>query len=643
MKPSRLFVITVVLLFAVAGGVYYFFTSKSPFEKVNAESLSPLDAFLSKNYFFTLNLDKKTEEAIRIACVEKEETEEEMVHYPCQNENPGHKVVVGWVKNEVTYMSTVEALVNEQLFWKNHPLPIVLRGDVSCRERVDYPYYYHSIYGMDCVTLTEEQEKLYSSIIFLQPKELKNKKVFIAVLNTSKETSAQEVENEILLLLAKQRISSNAFRVKELFAVAPKLSDNVAGFASSTSERSTQMNKKSPTNSSNTITKNTGGDIDATVCDAVDVTKCYPIYCESITAVWNYSLNKCVEPAVSTASSTNVSSACPDSSPVWDGTKCRELIGDIVLDNRCSIRVGGDSCEMEVFWSSQSTKGAIEARLQVSPTEAILFGTEAKGKVKHRFMYQESPYTVELYDAVGKLNEGKFVTVCEYGKYDKTLKKCVDPLVEKAEISGEYYASPGAMKLTCSNATSYLVTNSDTSTVVASGTYSSPVSAPLFSSGNYSAVCVEGDHASVPVVRYYNAPPPPEPSLSLVISPRTLLKNQKAIINWNIQYPVESCKLTIIIVCKENEECKPEQVEFENATQEILLNGFTDDNDPATSRPIGEAVRLVAPKHIDKDWFAVGQKTLPFVSTADVILSCGDKQEKKRVYVRTGVQSTSEQ
>ena len=625
----------------IAGGIYYFFTSSYPFEKASAENVGTLDSFLLKNYFFTLNLDKKLEEAIRVACIEGED--DESVGYPCQNENPGHKIVIGWARIGESYMDTMESLTNEQLYWKMYPIEQVLTGNVSCKERVDYPYYRGSVYGMDCITVTDSREVLYSSVLFLQPEELTGKKVFIAVLNTSKTTSAQEVENELLLLVSKLKVSSNALSLKEFFAVTPKLTDNVAGRASSTSEHATQAHMPSPANSSNTVTRNTGDDIDATVCDAVDQTKCYPIYCESRTAVWNYSLNKCIEPSIGTVSNSNASSTCPEATPVWDGSKCRELAGDVISDNRCLIPVGGDSCEMEVFWSSHSIKGNVEVRLPVDGRETVLIGTGLSGKVKHVFTYRTSPYTVELYDITGKLNEGRFTTVCASGGYDPITKKCADPQIEKVEISGEYYASPGSLKVVCSHASRYLVRNTDTSLVVASGTYTAESSAPLDKTGNYSVVCIEGERTSVPSVRYYNAPPPPPTSFSPLLSPITLLKHQKTIINWNIQYPLDSCKLRVEVVCEEKKECKPEQVEFENSINEILSTELTDENDPGTSRPIAEAVRTVAKEHINKGWFAVGQKTLLFNDTADVILSCGDKQEKKRVYVRTVSHSTSEE
>ncbi len=645
MKVSRHFLFIVAILLIITGGAYYFFTKSSPFEKVSAENLSLLDSYLFKNYSFTLALDKKTEESIRITCDQGETdqalAENATIDYPCQNENPAHKIVIGWAKSSEKYMSIMESLANEQLFWKNHPAILTSSADVVCKERVDYPFYRNVLFGMDCTTRVDEGEILYSSIFFLQPKGVTDKKVFIAVLNTSKVTSAQEVENELLALLAKQKISSKTISLKEFFASTPSFSNNGAGVASSTSQDSIEAELLSPSNSSNTITKNTGSGIDATVCNVVDATQCYPLYCESVTAVWNYSLNKCVEPSFSPSAANNISNNCPEETPVWDGSKCRKLTGDIISDNTCTIPVGRDSCEMEVFWSTHTSKGAVEVRLPL--TETLVLGTGPSGKIKHTFLYQATPYAVELYDITGKLNAGKFTTTCVSGGWDLVTKKCVDPQVAKVEIMGEYYASPGTMTVACNNSDRYFVRNTDTSSIVASSSYTEPVSAPLAVTGNYAAVCAQGEYESVPMVRYYNAPPPPPPSLSLLISPRTLIKDEKTLINWHIQYPIDSCKLRIIVVCDKGKECTPSQVEFENAINQVLETESTDENDKNTRRPIAEAVRMVAPDHINKDWVAAGQKTLTFSESADVILSCGKIQEKKRVYIRTTKQTTGEQ
>jgi hypothetical protein len=652
MRFSRPFLIIVAFLCILGGGLYYVVTKHDIFDRVNAENLSPVDTFLFEHYLFTLGLSKKTEDAIRVYCGQTTETESDdtiSAYYPCQNENPAHKVVIGHTKTSEKYMTTVQALANDQLFWRNYPTGRFEEGFVTCKERVDYPYYRHALYAMDCVNTTTDGQKLYFSIIFLQPKELTDKRAFIAVLNVSKTTSPQQVETELLALIATLKYTPTTFSMRELFGGTPSFSNNGAGSASSTSQFSTDA-AISESNSNNVITKDSGNAIDATVCDAVDVTSCYPIYCNSFTAVWNYSLNKCVEPATPVVTSPGANgnvevqgTGCPAELPVWDGSKCRALTGNIVVNNTCAIPVGKSSCEMNIFWSTQNTRGDVEVRLPLS--ETILLGTGVSGKVSHTFEYSDTPYTVELYDNTGKLNDGKFTTKCASGGYEPTLKKCVDPTISSLSVHGEYYLNPGIMKLACSNSDAYQVRNSDTNTVIASSSYTSgEVAIPLTKTGNYAATCMLGTYESTPSVRYFNAPPPPPPEIFFLISPRTLSKNQKTILNWTIHFPSPACKLTASSVCKNNGECTPAQIDSEDAINEILQTKMTDEDDPETSRPIREAVNTVAPAHVDKDWKASGQKTIEIGETTDFLLDCGNGiHEKKRVYVRSVTQTTNVQ
>jgi hypothetical protein len=179
---------------------------------------------------------------------------------------------------------------------------------------------------------------------------------------------------------------------------------------------------------------------------------------------------------------------------------------------------------------------------------------------------------------------------------------------------------------------------------VASGTYELNAFAPLPRTGNYIVVCADGEYEGVPSTRYYNAPPPPAPDVSLIISPRTLSKNQSSVINWNITFPVKACKLTAAVVCKEGKECTPEQVMFEDEINTILENEMTDETMWSHATSIPTAVSTVAQDHVGTDWKAVGQKTLVFKETTDITLDCGNgHMQKKRVYVRTVTQTTNEQ
>lgn len=653
MRPSRPFLLIVVFLLLLGGGSYYFVTKNNIFDRVSAENLSPLDTYLSENFFFTLGLPKKTEEAIRVYCdqIPTAQTDESIAFgYPCQNQNPAHKVVIGWANSSEKYMDTATTLANDQIFWRNYPSPRTENGALSCKERVDYPYYRDATFGMDCVNKTEDGQKLYSSILFIQPKNLTNKKVFIAVLNTSKITSVQEVETEFLAIIAQRKFTPNKFSFREIFGSAPSFSSSEAGDASSTS-RFSDEGSRSGSRSDNIITKDSGNGIDATVCDAIDTTSCYPVYCNSLTAVFNYSLNKCIEPAGGTsisgvaAGGIPISSAknCPAELPVWDGSKCRALTGNIILNNSCLIPIGKDSCDMNIIWSTQATKGDVEVRLPL--TETVVLTTGVSGTLSHTFSYQDTPYIVQIYDMTGKLNDGRFTTKCISGGFDMLLKKCVDPEVSRLTITGDYYTTPGVMKIICSNADAYVVRNTDTGMVLASSSYvGKEIEIPIMKTGNYTAICSQGNYESAPSVRYYNAPPPPASEIFFLISPRTLVKNQKTVLNWTIHFPAKACKLSATSVCKDKGECTPSQVESENTVNEIFATESTDENDPETSRPIKDAVSQVAASQIDKDWKAVGQKTIALHETTDFLLDCGEGvHEKKRVYVRTITQTTNDQ
>jgi hypothetical protein len=290
---------------------------------------------------------------------------------------------------------------------------------------------------------------------------------------------------------------------------------------------------------------------------------------------------------------------------------------------------------MDIFWSVQSPKNTVEVRRKISPTERIIVAKGQSDTVPYTFQYQEEPYTIELYDGSELLNDGVFTTSCKEGGWEKNLKRCVNPLVSTARVSGEYYRDPGSFIFTCSNADSYVVRHADTGTIIATGTYSGEVTAPITKTGNYSVACQQGLYTSNTVARYYNAPPPPPSEISFIISPRTVSKNEKTILNWNIHFPRETCSLTAKVICK-NDSCSTAQKDFEDQLNQVLESEYTDEVDEDGSRPIFTALKTVAPRHVDVDWMAVGQKTLSISYTTDFTLSCGKGMEdRKRVYIRT--------
>lgn len=632
MKVSRHFLVTVFTLFLLAGGVYYFFTKT---DQVSAENLGVLDTFLFKNYGLTLDLDKATEERLRIYCDPSvaTSTEEDMkIAYPCQNENPVHKIVIGWANSGYDYMTVMKSLGNEQLFWRNYPSIDTEDASITCSERADYTNYHNTVFGLDCVMVTTEKDKLYSSIFFLQGVD-KTMTPFIVVMNTVKPSSSQQVEMELLSLVAHLKESPTKYRLDSISVFGGGNRENSTGSASSSSSFSTEANVAARSGSANTITKNSGNGIDATVCDVVDTTSCYPLYCDSITAVWNYSLNKCVEPDVSVASPLTGGAHCGDDAPVWDGSKCRAVTGNVISGDGCSIATGKNSCSVNIFWSTQAPKADVEVRRKVSATESVVIAKGKTDSMKYTLPYQEEPYLLELYDGSTKLNDTTFVTTCAEGGWDKGSGQCVNPRVVKATVSGEYYKSPGALTFTCADATQYTVRYSDTATVVASGTYVGETIAPLMKTGNYAVSCGKGGYDGTPVSRYFNAPPPPPAEIAMLFSPRSVPKNGTTVFNWTIHFPRESCVVSARVLCK-NAICNDEQREYENEINQILQSESTDADDPEGSRPIPTAIATVAPSHVDSDWKATGQKTLSIAYTTDFTLKCADGNEQtKRVYL----------
>lgn len=619
----------------VFGGVYYFFTKASIFDRASAENLSQLDTYLTKNYSLTFNLEKRTEDAIRIYCdplVATTTTEGQTIAYPCQNQNPIHKIIIGWVGAAETHSSVMRKIGNEQLFWRNYGSAITEEGDITCTERGDYAVYRSAVFGVDCILLTTGGQKLFSSAFFLQSSNNADIQTFVAVVNTVQSSSAQKVDQELLTLISQQKKAATQFKLHMFTGAKP--SSFEGGSASSSALFSTEKDSTVASYSSNTVTQNTGSGVDSTVCDITDITNCYPLYCQSVTAVWNYSLNKCVEPESSLA--INKEDNCPKDLPVWDGSKCRELVGNILTGNTCAIPDGGSSCTMNVFWSVQYPNNSVDLKQMLSNTESLILGSGKTGNINLDFPYQTLPHLLSLYDGQEKVQEAKFITTCLSGGWNSIDKKCSNPRVSKVTIAGEYYITPGILNFSCEDANYYMVKNGDLDIIAATGTYFSEVHIPIVKSGNYSISCQSGDYSGAPVVRYYNAPPPPPPTLTFNILPRTISKNEKVLLLWDIDFPRDTCELKAKVICKNNI-CGDAQLEYENITNQILKSEGTDEDDPEGSRLITSALATIAPSRINVDWKATGQKTLEPLFTTDFTLSCMNvPAQKKRVYVRGG-------
>lgn len=636
MNVSRHFLVIAVTLLTLGAGVYYYFSSDFSFEKRNTKNLSPLDTYVLEKYSFTFNLQKRIEEATRIYCdssVATTTTTNQTAYlvYACQNQNPAHKIIIGWSKKDQSYISIMKAIGDEALYFKNYGTTNKEDGSIACTSRQDYSSYKNAIFGMDCILITDGGEKLFSSAFFLESKNNKEIKSFVVVTNTSKTTSSQKVEQELLTLFAHQKVTRNILSLADIFSNNSYLGTKNA---STSASFSTEKYNEKASYSSNTITKNSGDGVDATVCDVTDITNCYPVYCQLVTSVFNSSLNKCIEPEVATRSLDTTETKCDVNSEIWDGSRCRQLNGNVISNNSCTILLGESSCTMNIFWSVQFPKNSIDVKQKISPTENLILAQGKGGILRKSFSYQKEPYLVGLYDGSEKLNEGTFSVRCGTGGWDSVSKKCVDPQVTKIVISGEYYLTPGVLTFTCKDTTEYSVIDGDSNVTVATGTYTQEVQVPVIKSGNYSILCKSGDYTGAPLVRYYHAPPAPPPVIDFLISPRTISKEESTLLVWSIDFPKETCKIAAKVICKNNL-CKEDQIAFENEINATLTASSTDSDDPETSRPIMTALTTIAPSHIDVDWKATGRKTLSLLFTTDFTLSCPPMpDQKKRVYVR---------
>jgi hypothetical protein len=327
-------------------------------------------------------------------------------------------------------------------------------------------------------------------------------------------------------------------------------------------------------------------------------------------------------PTVST--SVNV---CPEGSPTWDGSTCQMPTGTLT-SNSCTIPLGSGSCAMNVTWNTQYPSGIPEVRRPYAGNSVLASGISGNGS--YVFPYQAAPYTLELYDRTVKLDSASFVSHCIIGGFDSTSGACVNPMVDSVIVTGQYYSTPGNIALTCLNSDRYKVLKEGV--LFKSGAYLSTVNVPVTDSANYSIICIQGSYDSLPVVKYYNSPPPPTPVISITSSPRTIPKNVDSALSWSVQFPVPSCKLTAKVVCT-NDACTAEQKSAETVLNAKIASENTDTTDPNGSRKITNAVKIMIPSHINTDWKALGKKTLKIGNTTDFTIACGVTKSTTRVRV----------
>lgn len=630
MKVSKYFVFILVALIAIAFGVHFFVTKKIATLE-NPEVLSQLDTYLFENYSLSLHLDRKAEEAISVFCdtEDKDPSVSDVVTYGCQNKNPIHKIMIGSAGNSQSYVDSMTSVGNDQLFWKNAIDNSSETGKLSCKEWPDARGYNNITSGINCVTVTSDGSKLYSSIIFLEPKTHNNKKVFIAVVNTLQTSSLEKTEQEIISLLSNQKIS----RFGKFIKFISFLREDSIKFPSSleiSSGDSLESQRVDKSMSSNFVTLLSGDGIDGEVCDASKISSCHPVYCNSPTAVWGKSIFRCVEPAVPNKDAVE-GVLCLGDLPIWDGSKCRALTGDIISNNICLIPLGSDSCQMNITWSIDSPQGNVEVRY-LGPTTTVLANVTS-GSIMYTFPYKEESHTVGLFEGDKKNNEGKFITKCKSGGFDTVSKKCVDPSVLTYSVIGEYYKDSGFLVFSCAASDGYSVKSTERETIIATGTYFQEMRVPVDVSGNYSVSCSKGNYTSSSLVRYYNAPPPPPPVIVLGLSPQSVSFTGTTTLSWNILYPKEECSLKAKSYCKASG-CTDLQSESEDTLNRILASEEIEESTQANPMTIQNSLKKVVIDSSTNEMRALGTKKLTISQTTDFIINCGsDVEVKRRVYI----------
>ncbi len=325
----------------------------------------------------------------------------------------------------------------------------------------------------------------------------------------------------------------------------------------------------------------------------------------------------------------------------WNGSECIAPTGSIT-PNSCTIPLGQSSCSMNVAWTTTNTVSEDVIQVRRSYDNNSIVTTGLSGSNTYSFPYSSSPYTLNLYDASRDsiMDTATFSATCSSGGWDTTSGTCVNPVVSSAVVTGQYYSSPGTIRVTCTNASKYRITHTETGTVIANdlpypGT---PVDVSVSTSGNYIIKCVQGGYASAPVVRYYNAPPPPDPSITLVASPRTISRSSNSTISWTLQHPKTSCALVAKTICA-NSTCNQDQRTEESRINTLLTTETVDaDNiqDALVPRTITNSLKYIPASNQDTDWKTSGRKTFNFKYTTDFTLTCGATvSQTARVMVTT--------
>ncbi len=317
----------------------------------------------------------------------------------------------------------------------------------------------------------------------------------------------------------------------------------------------------------------------------------------------------------------------------WDGTKCGPSSANFTLPS-CTIVAGNSTCNSTISWTSLNLTGTPSVR-----QNGVQFSTSATSGGTSRPLTNGSgaANTFTIVQGGTTLTTQTASASCASGGWDTINAVCADPQIVSANITDQRYP-PGDLKLTCANSLSYSVLKGGV-LFIGPNQYTGPVvlNDVISESEQYTISCIHGsieDSTSI----LYDATLG-DPTVILKTTETTVDPPASTTVIWDVTNPTASCTLTAKVVCANNA-CTAAQLANEASINTILSTTNTDSSDPATSRPILNAIRTPAPGHKDSDtplivadYKALGRKTIPIKYTTDVTYNCNGTKETKRIRV----------
>jgi hypothetical protein len=330
---------------------------------------------------------------------------------------------------------------------------------------------------------------------------------------------------------------------------------------------------------------------------------------------------------------------------VWNGTVCgsSNTSGNLsVSSSECLIAPNASTCQVNATWTTSNASNP----LLVNGGTGATLSSLANGTLSVAVSYPNTTFI--LRDGAIALDQDQEIVRarCTNGGWNTTTGVCVNPSVVNFSVTGQYYEAFGTFTLTCSEAssydsgsTSYEVTRTEGGGPVAGGPYNSPITFTRSQTGNYSAVCINGNVRSSPVVIYYRSSPPPSPTILLQASPRTIAKDSTSILSWSLQHPKPDCELKAQVICQQGM-CDQNQEAERVRLNGIFNTGNTDEDNDGNDllrRSIRDSLRTFPTSRTDIDWTSTGKKALSLKYTTDFEIECPsvNTYQKVRVQVTT--------